>query len=87
MRDNINTHHSNASVEIVRWVAESLRPFSIVDDRAFQSLMKTGRPEYWIPSRWTVASDVHKVFDRTRARIAKLLQVSTRLAVKARKLS
>ena len=29
-------------VEIVRWVAESLRPFSIIEDRGFNSLMKTG---------------------------------------------
>ena len=32
--------------EIVRWVAESMRPFKIVEDRGFLSLMKTGRPEY-----------------------------------------
>lgn len=62
--------------EIVRWVAESNRPFAIVEDRAFQSLMKTGRPEYWIPSRWTVGRDVQKVFARTRTRIGKMLKVS-----------
>jgi hypothetical protein len=28
--------------EIVRWVSENLRPFEIVRDRGFQSLMKTG---------------------------------------------
>lgn len=32
--------HSRA--EIVRWVAESVWPFKIVEDRGFQSLMKTG---------------------------------------------
>ena len=62
--------------EIVRWVAESTRPFSIVDDRGFQSLMKTGRPEYYIPSRWTVSRDVKLVFARTRQHIAKMLKVS-----------
>ena len=36
--------------EIVQWVAESHRPFEIVDDCSFQSLMKTGHPEYYIPS-------------------------------------
>lgn len=40
---------SEALVEIVWWVAESKRPFNIVSDRGFQSLMKTGRPEYHIP--------------------------------------
>ncbi|KAL6298217.1 hypothetical protein BKA93DRAFT_820487 [Sparassis latifolia] len=61
--------------EIVHWVSESLRPFTIIEDRAYQSLMKTGRPEYWIPSRWTVARDVHKVFVRCRACVAKMLQI------------
>jgi hypothetical protein len=64
------------SAEIVRWVAESMRPFKIVKDRGFQSLMKTGRPDYYIPSPETVSRDVKKVFVRCRQRIAKILQVS-----------
>lgn len=63
--------------EIVRWVAESLRPFEIVDDRGFQCLMKTGRPEYYIPHKTTVSRDVRLVFANVRKRIAKMLQVST----------
>lgn len=62
--------------ELVRWVAESLRPFDIVKDRGFQSLMKTGRPEYYLPSPRTVSRDVKLVFARTRQRIAKMLQAS-----------
>lgn len=61
--------------EIVRWVAESMRPFSVVDDRGFRSLMKTGRPEYYIPTRSTVSRDVKEVFKKVRKRIAKMLQV------------
>ena len=61
--------------EIVRWVSESMRPFSIVEDRGFQCLMKTGRPDYYLPSASTVSRDVKLVFARTRERIAKLLQV------------
>lgn len=64
--------------EIVRWVAESSRPLNIVKDRGFQSLMKTGRPEYWIPSPSTVARDVKLVFAKTRNRIARMLKVSWR---------
>ena len=63
--------------EIVRWVSESLRPFLIVEDRGFQSLMKTGRPAYYIPSQWTVSRDVHLVFARTHNHIATMLQVSS----------
>lgn len=62
--------------EIVKWVTQSLRPFSIVRDPGFLSLMKTGRPGYYIPSPSTVSRDVKLVFSRTRERIAKLLQVS-----------
>ncbi|KAL6307201.1 hypothetical protein BKA93DRAFT_712591, partial [Sparassis latifolia] len=51
-----------------------LRPFTIIEDHAYQSLMKTGQPEYWIPSCWTVARDVHKVFACCWAHVAKMLQ-------------
>jgi hypothetical protein len=61
--------------EIVRWVLENLRPFKIVSDRGFQSLMKTGRPDYHILSPSTVSRDVKTVFAHTRQRIAKMLQV------------
>ena len=62
-------------IEIAKWVAESQRPFSIVEDDGFKTLMKTGRPDYYIPSRYTVARDVKQVFKKTRKRIAKMLQV------------
>src|SRR5271155_138269 len=61
--------------EIVRWVSESMRPFSIVEHRGFRSLMKTGRPEYYIPSRSTVARDIKEVFKKVRKHIAKMLQL------------
>jgi hypothetical protein len=53
----------------VCWVSESKRPFSIVQDRGFQNLMKTGRPKYYIPSPSTVSRDVNVC-----KRIAKMLQ-------------
>ena len=37
--------------------------------------MKTGRPDYHIPSPDTVSHDVRDVFVRVRKRIAKILQV------------
>ena len=63
------------SAEFVRWVSESNRPFQIVNDRGFRSLMKTGRPEYHIPSAETLSRDVKNVFIQVRRRIAKSLQV------------
>ncbi|KAG1807722.1 hypothetical protein EV424DRAFT_1474165 [Suillus variegatus] len=51
---------TESQAEIVRWVAESKRPFQI-------SLMKMGRLEYYIPSPTTVSHNVKK-------RIANMLQ-------------
>ncbi|KAG2740585.1 hypothetical protein P692DRAFT_20752968, partial [Suillus brevipes Sb2] len=59
--------------ELVRWVAESLRPFDIVKDRGFQLLMKTGRPKYNIPSPRTISHDVRLVVAQMREQIAKML--------------
>jgi len=62
--------------EFVRWVTENKRPFQIVNDRAFRSLMKTGRPESYIPSAETLSRDVKNVFVSVRKRISEMLQVS-----------
>lgn len=62
--------------EIVRWVSENKRPFEIVKDRGFVTLMKTGRPSLWLPSPVTVSRDVKRVFVRVRQRIANMLRVS-----------
>ena len=37
--------------------------------------MKTGRPEYYLPSARTVSRDVKEVFKKARSQIAKILQV------------
>ncbi|KAH6893863.1 hypothetical protein BKA70DRAFT_1077058, partial [Coprinopsis sp. MPI-PUGE-AT-0042] len=71
------SHRQHTSVEtryvIVRWVSESARPTSIVKDEHFLSLMKTGRPEYKVPSPSTVSRDIKAVFAKARQRMAKLL--------------
>jgi hypothetical protein len=67
---------AESRAEIVRWVAESQRPIGIVADRGFQCLMKTGRPQCYIPSPTTVSRDIKKVFASARKRMAKMLQVS-----------
>ncbi|KAF9537611.1 hypothetical protein CPC08DRAFT_609670, partial [Agrocybe pediades] len=71
-----HTQHTTAErrAEIVHWVAESRRPFSIVKDRGFESLMKTGRPGIHIPSPATVSRNVKMVFVNARRRISKLLK-------------
>ena len=62
-------------VEIVQWVFESLQPFEVVNDRGFQTLMKTGRPAYHILHSRTVARDVKLVFAQAKEWMAKTLQV------------
>jgi hypothetical protein len=52
-----------------------MRPFSIISDRGFQCLMKTGRPSYYLPSESTVSRDVKQAFMKVRVRIAQMLQV------------
>ena len=73
--------------EIVQWVVESVRPFEIVRDRGFQSLMKTGCPAYYLPSLSTVSHDVRMVFTWTWKQIAKMLQVRKASCPKRRKLT
>ena len=70
------------SVEIVRWIAESKCPFQIINDRGFQSLMKTGRPGYQIPSAETVSRDMKHVFANVHQHISKMLQVISTLLLK-----
>ena len=60
-----------------------MRSMKIVDDPGFHRLMKTGRPQYKIPSGRTVARDVHVVFKkvnvvfkRVKEQITKMLKVS-----------
>lgn len=53
---------------------ERMRPFSIVKDHGFQSLMKTGRPGYWIPLPTTVACNIKQIYTQTCVRIGHLLR-------------
>ncbi|KAI6094754.1 hypothetical protein EDD16DRAFT_1474157 [Pisolithus croceorrhizus] len=62
-------------IEIVHWVAESGQPFEIVRDCRFQSLMKTGHLEYYIPDTCTVGQDVLLVFVCVHQKLAKKLQI------------
>jgi hypothetical protein len=59
---------------MVRWVCEDLRPFQIVKDRGFRCLMKTGRPEIYIPSPEMISRDVRLIYTRTHERLAQILQ-------------
>jgi hypothetical protein len=68
------TYYCYCSAAIVRWVTESMWPFNIVSDKYFQSLMKTGRPGYYIPSPVTIAHDMKLVFVNAHQCIAQMLK-------------
>ncbi|KIM66631.1 hypothetical protein SCLCIDRAFT_66772, partial [Scleroderma citrinum Foug A] len=53
--------------EIVCWVSESLCLFDIITDRGFQSLMKMGRPGYYLPHPTTVSRDVLSTYQHAKA--------------------
>ncbi|KAJ3758902.1 hypothetical protein EV360DRAFT_29620, partial [Lentinula raphanica] len=63
----------NEKVRVVtaRWVAESARPFRIVQDRSYRWLQKEGRPNHYVPSKATVARDVKKLYEATKEQLAK----------------
>ncbi|KAI9067826.1 hypothetical protein FKP32DRAFT_1608155 [Trametes sanguinea] len=71
--------HTETRVEIVRWVAESLRPFNIVNDRGFRTLMLTGRPGYRLPSAATVSRDRISDFLRVRSVIDETALIDSKL--------
>ncbi|KAF7761286.1 hypothetical protein Agabi119p4_10695 [Agaricus bisporus var. burnettii] len=58
----------------VRWMSESMRPFSIVNDPGYKLNMKTGRPHQYIPSASTVSRDVRQCFLEAREKISTYLQ-------------
>ncbi|KAH9012945.1 hypothetical protein EDB83DRAFT_2233505 [Lactarius deliciosus] len=47
-----------ARAEFIHWVAESKRPFQIVNDEGFQKVMMSGRPTCYIPSAKTISQDM-----------------------------
>ncbi|KAG1751474.1 uncharacterized protein EDB91DRAFT_1045322, partial [Suillus paluster] len=66
---------TETKAEIMHWVSESFRPFKTVNDRGFQSLMKTGHLEYYLPSLSTVSCNMKLVFANVQQWIAQMLQV------------
>lgn len=66
----------------MRWVVESAQPFEIVEDPGFQHLMKTGRPECYIPNPQMVSRDILSVFTQVRHRLAKKLQVGQLMSMR-----
>ncbi|KIK40538.1 hypothetical protein CY34DRAFT_24776 [Suillus luteus UH-Slu-Lm8-n1] len=69
---NMRKHVKACWGEEILQMADQVRNAEEVRGKGFQSLMKIGRPEYYIPSPSTVSRDVRLVFAKTRQRIAKM---------------
>ncbi|RPD52240.1 hypothetical protein L226DRAFT_438013, partial [Lentinus tigrinus ALCF2SS1-7] len=69
LRDGSITAHFARKKGVVTY---SHRPHTKAETRL--SLMKTGRPEYYIPSPTTISRDAKNVFVGARAKIAKMLR-------------
>jgi hypothetical protein len=64
-------------VAFICWVVESNRPFQIVNDPGFRMLMKTGRPDCYIPLAEMLSRDVKNIFVWVCACISKTLKVKS----------
>ncbi|KAJ3833147.1 hypothetical protein F5878DRAFT_521779, partial [Lentinula raphanica] len=56
------------------WVAENARPFRTVLDRSYRWLQKEGRPNHYVLGKDTVARDVKRLYQATKAKLANELQ-------------
>jgi len=70
---------------IVKWVTESNRPASIIEDIELHTMMTAGRPHAVIPSVSTVRRDIKVSFVKCREKIGKLLKVCVKLYVSGRR--
>ncbi|KAJ3965910.1 hypothetical protein EV361DRAFT_771498, partial [Lentinula raphanica] len=61
------------SVVTAQWVAKSVHPFLIVQDRGYQWLQKEGRPNYFVSSDVTVARDAKKLYVASKQQLVQEL--------------
>ncbi|KAJ7312589.1 hypothetical protein DFH08DRAFT_717431, partial [Mycena albidolilacea] len=54
---------------LVRWVTESNRPITIVEDETFWHIFLAGRPTTSLPSRFMLTRDIKKAFPAASAQI------------------
>jgi hypothetical protein len=70
-------------MKIALWVARHNRPFSIVEDEVLLEIFTNLNSKCITPSASTVSRDVKEMFHMTRAKVAAMLQVSTKIPMTA----
>ncbi|TFK77644.1 hypothetical protein K466DRAFT_607906 [Polyporus arcularius HHB13444] len=61
------------SMEFVRWVSESYRPFAVATDPPLLRLLKNGRPNFFVPSPRMISRDAKIVFAVRRKKLSDML--------------
>ncbi|KAL4579443.1 hypothetical protein LXL04_015591 [Taraxacum kok-saghyz] len=64
----------NCRLKLAKMCIKDNRPFSVVDDEGFQDYSQELRPEFILPSRWTVARDCMLVFEQEVEKIKHLMK-------------
>ena len=55
--------------KIVNLIVKDLHPISIIDDEGFNELMKFAFPNYTLPCRATITSEIEKKYNNTKQNI------------------
>ena len=71
--------NNSFSAHLVKWIMESNRLTTIVEDQELHELLTAGQPNIKIPSADTVLRDIKASFEKCGERVAKLLQVRSNL--------
>uniref|UniRef100_A0A8C1D0C7 Uncharacterized protein n=2 Tax=Cyprinus carpio TaxID=7962 RepID=A0A8C1D0C7_CYPCA len=68
---------------LVIWIAKNCRPINIVDDDGLRDIIRTasGDASYNMPSRGTIMSKIHTLYDDEKARRMNTLQQATHIAL------
>ena len=64
----------NCRLKLAKMCIKDNRPFSVVDDEGFQDYSWELRPEFILPSRWTVARDCIFIFEQEVEKIKRLMK-------------
>ncbi|XP_060798149.1 E3 SUMO-protein ligase ZBED1-like isoform X2 [Neoarius graeffei] len=70
------------TASIARFIAQDLRPYSVVETRAFQDMVKTMEPRYKVPSRQHFAERcVPEMYNKIKDKVKQELFLAERVAI------
>ncbi|KAK0150836.1 hypothetical protein N1851_008035 [Merluccius polli] len=68
---------------IAKWIATDCRPINIVPDQGLQDIIQiaTGDPSYKLPSKGTIVTRIHQLYDTEKATKVRHLAAGVALQV------